>query len=143
MAIIAGVTVDFTTSPRMITIPSPITSVTVQDLHDTIRDIEDEPSSMQYTHLVSSAGKENLGGGVFVGITMTLQNARIAFEARPGPSYVQCIISGGNTVAVDDVGAPIDPIDTTAFTQVVIAQSSSATLTPNTALTLPEFIALK
>ena len=63
-----------------------------------------------------------------MGITSTLQNARLAFEARPGPTYVQCTINGGNLVALDDIGQSISPIHTTAFTQVLLAQSSSATI---------------
>lgn len=143
MAIIDGVTIDFMADPRIITIPIALTEVTVQDLHDTLSDIEDEPSAMQYENLVSSGGKEPLGAGKFVGITMTLQNAKIAFAARGGPSYIQCIITGGNTVAVDSIGDPLDPIEPTAFTQVVIEQSASPTLLDDGALTLAQFIALK
>jgi hypothetical protein len=128
MAIISGVTVDWSVSPRIITIPDTETAVTIQDLHDTIRDIEDEPNAMQYTHLVSSAGKESLGGGVFVGITMTLHNAKLKFEDRAGPSTVQCNVSGGNLVAVDGVGGIIFPVEPSDFTHVVIRQSTSAAL---------------
>jgi hypothetical protein len=56
--------------------------MTMQDLHDTLQDIDDEPANMIYPHLVSSAGKEDLGGGVTVGITLTLRNAQIGFARR-------------------------------------------------------------
>ena len=144
MAQIAGVTVDFTVSPRIITVPAPLTEISVQDLHDTLTDIEDDlHNGMQYDRLIRSAGKEPLGGGVAVGITATLLNAKLAFAARAGPSFIQCIVSGGNLVAVDDVGANIDPIEPTAFTQIVAAASSSATSLDIGALTLSQFIALK
>lgn len=142
MSIITGVTVDFATSPRIITIPIPITLVTLQDLHDTLRDIEDEPNVIQYLHLIDSAGKENLGGGLAVGITSTLQNAKVAFAARPGPTTIQCILRGGNLVAVDSVGADLDPVEPTAFTQVVRELSSSGVSLDIGALTLAQFVAL-
>lgn len=144
MATIAGVTVDFTVSPRIITIPAPLVAVSIQDLHDTLTNIEDDlHNGMQYNRLIRSAGKESLGGGVAVGITATLLNAKLAFAARAGPSFIQCVVRGGNLVALDDVGANIDPIEPTAFTQVVTAASSSATSLDIGALTLPQFIALK
>jgi hypothetical protein len=78
--------------------------------------------------LIESAGKEPLGGGSYVGITATLQNAKLAFEARPSPTFVACTVTGGNLVAVDANGDNMDPIEVTAFTQVTIAQSSSPTI---------------
>jgi hypothetical protein len=51
----------------------------------------------------------------------------------------QCLVSGGNLVAVDENGDPIPPIFTTGHTQVVIAASSSATIaTPESAFTQGE-----
>lgn len=204
MAIISGVTVDWTVSPRIITIPSPIVQVTIEDLQDTLLDIEWSEHGMTEPHLREFSGGESLGGGVSVGFTMELQNAQLAFEARTTPlesgtatsadatgttltdtsaafqtnsvgrgdlvynvadgsqatvisvtsenelvhttlsggtgndwgigdSYevydvVQCNISGGNMVAVDDVDADLDPVFPTFGTQIVRTSSSSATL---------------
>lgn len=144
MATIAGVIVDFVASPRIITIPAPLVAVSIQDLHDTLADIEDDPhNGMQYDRLIRSAGKEDLGGGVAVGITATLLNAKLAFAARAGPTFIQCTVSGGNLVALDNLGVSISPIEPTAFTQVMTAASSSATSLDIGALTLGQFIALK
>lgn len=144
MAQIDGLTVDFTASPRIGTVPVPITDVSVQDIHDTLTNIEDDPpNGMQYDRLIRSAGKESLGGGVAVGITSTFLNFKLAFAARAGPAFIQCRVSGGNVTALDANGDPIDPIEPTAFTQVVLAQSSSATSLDIGALTLAQFIALK
>lgn len=100
----------------------------MQDLYDTLRDEEAKISNVDEKRVVSGAGKESLGGGVLVGLTITLNNAKISFEARSGPTYVQCNISGGNLVAVDSIGDPMSAIEPTAFTQIVLANSSSATL---------------
>lgn len=204
MTVRSDIVVDFTVSPRIVTVLSPSTEITIQDLHDTLREIEDDIWNLKEPRLVDSAGKEALGGGVLVGITSELQDAQLAFEARTtelesgtvttadilgltltdsaalfvtngvargdliyncadgsaasvvtvlsetsvlttgliggtdnqfdlGDDYVvydvvQCNVSGGNLVAVDDVGADISPIFPTFGTQVVRASSSSATL---------------
>lgn len=127
MAVRTDLTIDFAVSPRIITIADPSTTITIQDLHDTLRTIEAEVFNIVFLSVVSSGGKEDLGGGVSVGITLTMQNAVLAFAARGGPTTIQCVVSGGNLVAVDAVSVAIDAIEPTAFTQVIIAQSSSAT----------------
>mgnify|MGYP001828987768 CR=1 FL=1 len=129
MTIRTDVTVDWSLSPRIITVLAPSTAINIQDLHDTLVELEGRWSGIDEPRIVSTAGKEFLAVGVSVGLTMTLLNAKLAFEARPGPSFVQCNVDGGNLVAVDvDGTTPIDPIQTTAYTQVVKTSSSSATL---------------
>lgn len=109
---------------KVITVLSPDTEITIQNLLNSIREWEDEVTSMDMPVIASCAGKEPLGGGVVVGLTLTLlDNWQLAFEARSGPTYTQCIVSGGNIVAVHTDGA----IFPTAFTQVLITASSSAT----------------
>lgn len=192
-------------SPRLIVVNAPDTEITIQQLVDQVRDWEDSPEGMTYEKLISAAGKENLGGGVSVGITATLENAQLYFEERSTPlvasetvstadstgktciavgatfqtdsvgrgdiiynqttgamatvlsvdsetqithlplsggsradwqisdnvvvyNQVQCNISGGNLVAVDDVGADLSPVLESPLTQVVRTSSSSATL---------------
>jgi hypothetical protein len=124
----ATISVDPISSPRIITILSPAVSISIQELVNLLRDWEDEPTNLEYDHLISAAGKEALGGGVQVGVTVILLNAKVAFEARPPSTYVQCEISGGNLVAIDINGDPMSPVEPTAFTQVVRAASSSATI---------------
>lgn len=128
MTIRSDFSIDWEVSPRIITIASPSTSVIMQDLLDTLRSEESSGANMDDDSIVDAAGKENLGEGVRVGLTVTLLNAKIAFEARGGPTYIQCTALGGNLVALDDVGGDISPVYPTAFTQVVRASSSSATL---------------
>jgi hypothetical protein len=196
-------------------VSAPSVDISIQDLHDTLRFLEDSPEGEGEDLLIESAGKEPLGGGITVGITATLLNTQLAFEPRHLPvaegaatsgdpsgqslidtgadfiadgvvagstvvNYtdgssstvfrvvsptelflhpldggtdnewdiadvykvfvvVQCIVSGGNLVALDDLGAPINPIFPTSFTQVNIAASSSATIaTPESAFTQGE-----
>lgn len=128
MSVLTNLVIDWTVSPRTVTVGAPDTEITLQDLVDTLRYEEARTINMIYPYLVSAAGKEALGGNVYVGITVTLQDAKLAFEARGGPTFVQCNVSGGNLVAVDANGDDMDPIQTTAYTQVVRTSSSSATL---------------
>lgn len=127
MSIRSDISIDWEVSPRIITVDKPSIEATMQDLYDTLRDAE--IIQVDENYIVSGAGKEPLGGGVVVGLTLTLNNALIAFEARTGPTYIQCRISGGNLVANDNAGDPVNSsVSPTAFTQVVQANSSSATL---------------
>jgi hypothetical protein len=184
--------------------------MTMQDLVDTGRKLEDQfTEGVSFSKLLNASGKEELGGGVKVGITVALQNLLLAFEGRTTPAQVgtvtgapanpivtrltmqdtsatfqtnniqrgsllinftdqsvaevykvnseteletkllvqgigntydtndvykiwnieQCNATGGNLVALDEFGATLDsPILPTAFTQVVLTSSASATL---------------
>jgi hypothetical protein len=199
-----AISINWTTSPRIITVLAPQTEITCQELVNEVRDAEDEISPLMYPKLLNASGKESLGGGVLVGITVELQNAQIAFEQRTtsdasgtatsadaegttlvdtaatfitdgiqpgdtvmnttegsvatiitvdsetqltsyplddgvyggweiGDSYkiwnkIQCEVTGGNLVAVDENGDELSSFFPTAFTHVIRTSSSSATL---------------
>lgn len=93
-------------SPRIIVVDYPQTEVTIQELIDAIRDWEDSDIGMSYPYLIDAAGKEDLGGGVTVGLTATLQNAQVRFAARPTP------LSTGTITTADSEGKKL--IDSTA-----------------------------
>ena len=210
----SDVTVDYIDSPRIIEVNAPSTEMTMQDLVDTGRILEHEFKGMSYDHLLDASGKQDLGGGTQVGITVALQDAKLAFEARITPAQigavtgspstpvfgrqvlqdtgalfisndvvrgslivnftdnsvaevvstdsetqitaktlvngttntytnsdiyhifnvVQVSATGGNLTAIDENGAPVSPILATAFTQVILTSSSSATLQDSDAL---------
>jgi len=134
MAIRTDVTVDWESSPRVITVAAPSVEITIQDLVDTCRYYEELLVNIDDPHLIEAAGKEFLGGTTYVGITATLQNAVLAFEARGGPTWILCTISGGNIVAVDADGNDLDPRLPTAYTSVDRTASASATLQEQAAL---------
>jgi len=123
-----AISIDAEVSPRLITVLSPDVAITIQQLVDEVRAWETDINSLEYDHLIDASGKDVLGGDVFVGVTVTLKNAQLEFADRVGPTFVQCQVRGGNLVAVDGVGDPIAPIATSDYTQVVLTQSSSATL---------------
>jgi len=134
MTIRTDVSIEWEVSPRVITVAAPSAEITIQDLVDTCRHHEQLLQNIDNDHLINAAGKEFLGGTTYVGITAILQNAVLAFEARGGPTWELCKISGGNLVAVDDVGADIDPRLPTAYTSIDRTASASATLQEQAAL---------
>jgi hypothetical protein len=77
------VNADYQPSPRVIEVAAPSTELTVQDLVDTLRISEEGfAEGLSFDKVIDAAGKEDLGGGVLVGITANLQNAQVAFQAR-------------------------------------------------------------
>ena len=111
---------------RVITVLAPDTEILMQDLINQIRDEEDELVNHDRPIIAAAAGKDVLDLGVQIGITLTLiNNWQLAFEARPGPAFVQCVVKGGNLVG----GLAGNPIKVTAYTQVKLLMSAASTLT--------------
>jgi hypothetical protein len=98
MAFRSDVSVDYSVSPRIITVLAPSTQISVQDLHDTVTRIDGYPQNQSYPRLVLSAGKEDLGSGTLVGITSTYQDAQIAFQART------IVLQAGTATSADPTG---------------------------------------
>ena len=111
---------------RIIEVEAPATEVTIQELLDAIRGWEDDQGNMDINHVAEAAGKEDLGGSVFVGVTLKLLNWKVKFEERGAPTV--CDIYGGNLVSVDNYGEPMNPIEPSDNVTVTKTSSSSATL---------------
>ncbi len=136
MAIRNDFIIDWSLSPRLITIQKPSTECTMQDLLDTLRYLEAQPEAMDNPVIVQASGKEPLGGGTKVGLTVAMQNAQISFEARTeSEGWTVCNLLGGNLVAFDTDGVTtIEAIHPTAFVTISKTSSSSATLQEQDAL---------
>lgn len=111
---------------QIITVPSPDVTLDLQYLINSIREAEDDITpGMSYAKIADAFGKQDLGGGVTVGITVVLLNGwRVKFEDRPGPETVSVTISGGNFVG--EAGA--NPVAPATYVQVTVAQSTSASI---------------
>ncbi len=92
-------------SPRIIEVLAPTTTISVQELTDEIKDWEDEVENLSFPKLVNTSGKEDLGGGVLVGITAELQNAQIAFEQRPISDSAGTVTTADNGEYLKDSNA--------------------------------------
>jgi hypothetical protein len=131
VAVRTDVSVDFTVSPRIITIATPSTTITIQDLWDTLRTIEAEVCNLNYPALIfntKSGGKQTLSAVKVVGITLTLNDAKLKFADRGGPSHINTSITDGNLVAVDTAELDIDPIEPAAFVNTIRELDVSAGL---------------
>lgn len=203
------VTYDLRRSPRIAEVAAPSVEMLVQDYVDTTRPFESSFEAMSHLFLISASGKDSLGGGKSVEITMSEKDLKLSFQARttavetgtvttpsgaPTPSgeitfsdstaafiannvargslvinftdqsiadvvqvvsesslttktlvngigntfdnadvyhvfnIVQCVLQGGNTVAVDSLDVATNAVLPTAFTQIVLTLSSSGTI---------------
>ncbi len=133
MTIETGIyTVDWETSPRIVTIADSTTEGNAQDLYDTLMYYESAPGNIDNSNIVSSSGKEELaviGGAITsVGLTVTLLNARYKFADRG--SMTECIMSGGNVLANDEFGVKMYPVEPSV--NVFSSRDMSANATINT-----------
>lgn len=105
------VAIDFDPSPRVAEVAAPSTALNMQDTVDTLRKQEDGFSlGLSQPKLVNASGKEDLGGGVRVGITVALQNTLVSFEARTTPAETGTVTTGSGA----PVGGIITFVDTAA-----------------------------
>lgn len=109
----SDIEMDFNPSPRVITVDDTSTSFLVQDVHDTLVKQEDSFRGMSEKRLIRTSGKEALGGGRFVGLTTSMKDVLVAFEARKTPAEIGTVTTGSSA----PTGNPptISFIDTTAL----------------------------
>ena len=126
MSIRGDLTINWAVSPRIIEVAAPSTELTVQDLYDTLRDKAASSEAIDEPEIIDGSGKEVLSETEAVGLTVKLLNAKVKFADRTSPT--DCDISGGNLVALDVNGGPMNPIQYAPYVTVTYAKSSSATL---------------
>ena len=118
-------TLSFSKTDRIITVELPDTEVTVQELINAVRDWEDELVNTEVPKVADASGKDDLGGGLAVGITLKLLNWKVKFEDRSGPDWVDCSVTGGNLIAVDANNQPMNPIEPAAYVTVTVEKAVS------------------
>lgn len=103
MAERTDITVDWGLSPRLIEVDLPSVELSNQDMHDTLNSntlqpgmSDDSLENMDDDFIIESAGKEDLGGGVEVGITSTLLDAQVAFGRTSPRTGAETITTGGS-----------------------------------------------
>ena len=106
---------------NLINITNPQTDVTIQELINEIREVEDDLYNIQYHQIAEATGKQDLGGGVAVGITLELLND---WQLKFWEGNYVAKITGGNLVG----GIAGDPVAYSAGVQVVIIQSAASTV---------------
>lgn len=124
----ANLTFDIANQKIIVSLPD--TNVTIQELWDQTQDWLDTFEAMSVPQFIFGAGKDDLGGGNFVGITVTLVDWCVQFADRTGPSTEVTTITGGNLVGRvgSTIGAVQHPVCESAFTFNTINQSTSPAL---------------
>lgn len=97
-------TLSFDRSAKVMTVDAPDVVISIQEIYDQCKVYEELSASLDDPILCSAGGKETLGAGNAVAITLSLLNGwKIAFEDRAGPLTSACAIRGGNLVRIDPV----------------------------------------
>lgn len=110
---------------NVIEVESPATEVTIQNLINAIREFEDDPEGIVVSSIANASGKQSLGPGKSVGITLELINDwRVEFEARESQTF--CYVRGGNLVATNQYNN--NPIKPSTNVNVVLELSTSVAL---------------
>lgn len=106
---------------KIITVAEMQSPLLVIDLLSDIRSAEASAQGITYGSIAAASGKESLGSGVSVGVTVNLlDDWQIRFAAG---NYI-AKISGGNLVG----GLAGDPVAYSAGVQVLLIQSASSTI---------------
>lgn len=106
---------------QQILVGDPQVVVLVQDLIDFIREQEATDQGIAFGSIALATGKEDLGNGVLVGITVELNDP---WQLKFWEGDYSATITGGNLVG----GLKGDPIAYTAGVQVVLIQSAASTM---------------
>lgn len=101
MATRNDISVDYSVSPRIITVDAPSIELNMQDVVDTLRVIEGEFRGMSETSLLDAFGKQGLFGTVDVGITVLLNDVQVEFEARTTPAETGSATTGSTLQLID------------------------------------------
>lgn len=130
MAVRNDVTINWEVSPREATVDAPSVEITMQDLYDTLRYMEAQASNIDNKSIVIGSGKVVLDGeGNAVGLTVQLINATVGFEARSGPTWIECNLTGGNLSGLEDDKETVTTIVTHNNPYVNINKTSSVSAT--------------
>ena len=111
---------NFDFDSRIIHVVNPQTDVTISDLHAAIRNAEASTTGIQYAKICNASGKESLGPGVAVGITLELLGWQIKFW----DGDYMAKVAGGNLVG----GLDGDPVAYSAGVQTLLIQSAASTV---------------
>lgn len=110
---------------KLVIVDAGVTEVTCQQIYNACRNFEGELGNLDLLPLVRAGGKDDLGGGRQVGITLTMINDwRLKFPDEAGPTVAIRQVTGGNFLAVNQFQNV--PIDASTFVSVIIAQDTTA-----------------
>lgn len=122
--------IEFDYLNSLINITTPQNTLSCQDLINAIRDKEASVEGIYYPQIATASGKEDLGSGVAVGLTVNLLSPwQVKFWSG---NYI-AKIAGGNLVG----GIDGDPVAYSAGVQVLLVQSAASTVVSIDGASLP------
>ena len=121
-------TISFNPTTKIATVLVPDTSITIQSLYNQFVAYESRAHEMVFAKTILAGGKFDYGTGDVTVISVRLLDWKLAFAARPGPTWVECVVTGGNLSAVDDLDVGVSPIQGTDFVTVQYAQATTGAL---------------
>lgn len=121
-------TLVFDSTTQVATVPAPDTEITIQEVYDQFVDYEYWAHVMLHPQAIIGGGKFDYGTGEQTVVSIRLLDWKLAFEARPGPTWTECRVTGGNLSAVDDLAQPTTPIQGTAYVTVQYAQATTGAI---------------
>jgi hypothetical protein len=109
----------------LIEVTAPQNAVDVQDLINAIRDEEASERGITYDSIAKASGKESLGEGIKIGLTVQLLGN---WQCHFWPGAYIAKIAGGNLVG----GPGGDPVAYSEGVQVLLIQSAASTVVETT-----------
>lgn len=122
--------ITFDQTNKLINITSPQDTLTCQDLINAIREEEASATGIQYPKIANASGKESLGAGVEVGMTVNLIDP---WQVKFWEGNYIAKITGGNLVG----GLGGDPVAYSAGVQVLLVQSAASTIVTSDGAAFP------
>jgi hypothetical protein len=113
--------IEFDHDQQLINITTPQNTLACQDLINAIREEEASDRGIVYDTIATASGKEDLGEGVYVGMTVNLLSP---WQIKWWDGSYIAKVAGGNLVG----GILGDPIAYSAGVQVLLIQSAASTL---------------
>lgn len=113
---------------------STISTLTAQELLDAIREVEDSQPGVDYTKIANAAGKEALGGDVYVGITLTLLENWVIYSEKTSGFFT---IKDGNIVR-HDATTPFKANSLITYQQILVQGGVISTVNSGSGLSTDE-----
>jgi hypothetical protein len=116
---------SFDSPSKIIEIADTETEVTIQELVNAIREYETD--YIAEDQIASTSGKDELRTGLYMSIKLELLNDwRVKFEDRAGPTWTSCEVVAGNLITTNSFGN--NPIAPGAYVTATRAMSTEAAL---------------
>jgi hypothetical protein len=113
---------DLQRSPRIAVVAKASDDLIMQDYVDTIRPFESSFRAMSHPFLAQASGKEDLGGGVLVAITMEEQDLKLAFETEFAAAQVGTVTTPSGAPDLND---ELTFVDSAAMFETNLVQRGS------------------